>query len=209
MRDNIQKQYSDWGRLTYDPPKGLKIILPSNADVDFPFSVVPDHLVSCGPIVRSVRPVAEIDGELAEWLQQRPTVYINLGTHVLYDEATTLQLAEAVKSLLDEAKQKNQELQVLWKLNKGQAASEGKEGQANWISKAGYDGHNRIRIVDWLRPEPISVLESGSVVCSVNHGGANSYFEAVRSVRSHPHYSPRPPGLVERKAHCFQQEQAS
>lgn len=180
MRDNIKTQYSDWGRLTYDPPEGLKIILPSNADVDFPFSVVPDHLVSCGPIVRPTRSVADADAELAAWLKRRPTVYINLGTHVLYDDATTLQLAGAVKSLLDAAKDKGQELQVLWKLNKGHALGEDKS-QADWIRDSGYGGEDRIRIVEWLRPEPVSVLESGAVVCSVNHGGANSYFEAVNA----------------------------
>lgn len=181
MRDKIQRQYADWGRVSYDPPEGLKIILPSNSHVDFPFTVVPEHLVSCGPIVRPSRSVDETDEELAAWLKRRPTVYVNLGTHVSYDDDTTMELAGALKQLLSTAKQRKKELQVLWKLNKG-------EGHSSSLKNGEHDGEERIRIVDWLHTEPISILESDTVICSVNHGGANSYFEAVRSVRPPPHF---------------------
>jgi len=40
----------------------------------------------------------------------------------------------------------------------------------------------RIRIERWLTVEPAALVESGHIVCSVHHGGANSYFEAVRYV---------------------------
>lgn len=33
----------------------------------------------------------------------------------------------------------------------------------------------RVRIVDWFEAEPMAVLESGTVVCAVHHGGANSF----------------------------------
>jgi hypothetical protein len=38
----------------------------------------------------------------------------------------------------------------------------------------------RVRIVDWFEAEPMAVLESGTVVCAVHHGGANSFLETVR-----------------------------
>jgi hypothetical protein len=38
----------------------------------------------------------------------------------------------------------------------------------------------RVRIETWLKAEPNALLGSGNVVASVHHGGANSYFEAVR-----------------------------
>ncbi|KID72720.1 Glycosyltransferase sdnJ [Metarhizium brunneum] len=166
--------YSDWGRISFDPPEGLKVFLPSNSTVDFPFSVVPEHYVSCGPIVRSAPPLKESDVELDAWIRQRSTVYINLGTHFLYDDSGTMSLAASIKALLDAATEAGRDIQVLWKLNKG-VNSDG--DYAPLHQKIGY--HDRVRIVDWLLAEPISILTSGSVICSVNHGGANSYFEAV------------------------------
>ncbi|CAG9990345.1 unnamed protein product [Clonostachys byssicola] len=179
MQEKINKPYSDWGRVSYDPPKGLKIILPSNSHNDFPFSVVPDHIVSCGPIVRVAKPVEETDPDLAAWLKRRPTVFINLGSHVIYDKDATSELTAAVHSLLDEAKKAKQEIQVLWKMNKSAGGHEG--GQKSAVSSAmnGHAENDRIRIVDWLETEPISILRSENVICSVNHGGANSYFEAI------------------------------
>jgi hypothetical protein len=38
---------------------------------------------------------------------------------------------------------------------------------------------DRVRVVGWLEAEPAAVLTTGRVVCSVHHGGANSYYEAV------------------------------
>lgn len=171
--------YSDWGRLTFDPPKDLKIFLPSNSIVDFPFSIVPEHIVSCGPIVRQAASVEEMDPKLAAWLQRRPTVYINLGTHVLYEDDTNSSLAGAIRSLLDAASDVGKDIQVLWKVNrdKGQAKSD-HSGLYKEIGQAAED--QRVLIVDWLLAEPTSILNSGSVICSVNHGGANTYFEAVR-----------------------------
>ncbi|EXU97601.1 UDPGT family protein [Metarhizium robertsii] len=166
--------YSDWGRISFDPPEGLKVFLPSNSTVDFPFSVVPEHYVSCGPMVRSAPPLKESDAELDAWIRQRSTVYINLGTHFLYDDSGTMSLAASIKSLLDAATEAGQDIQVLWKLNKGDKSG---GDYAPLHQKIGY--HDRVRIVDWLLAEPISILTSGAVICSVNHGGANSYFEAV------------------------------
>ena len=48
------------------------------------------------------------------------------------------------------------------------------------LSTLGPEWESHVRITDWLIAEPISILKSGGIVCSVNHGGANSYFEAVR-----------------------------
>ena len=41
---------------------------------------------------------------------------------------------------------------------------------------------DRVRIVEWFDAEPTAVLEAGTVVCAVHHGGANSFLEAVRYV---------------------------
>ncbi|KAM0326253.1 hypothetical protein ACHAQA_006850 [Verticillium albo-atrum] len=178
LKTNNDIEFSDWGRLTIPPP-GLKVILPSRPDIDFPFSLIPDHIKSCGPIVLPAPPVQEADPALADWLARCPTVYVNLGTHASYDANEAAQLASALKLVLEEAEKRGEKLQVLWKLKK-KVAIEGKP-------EAGYEGieevlgglAERVRVVDWLDAEPISILESGKVVCSVHHGGANSYFEAV------------------------------
>ncbi|KAM3446730.1 hypothetical protein MY3296_009399 [Beauveria thailandica] len=170
--------YGDWGRLSYDVPKGLKIFLPSNPTIDFPFSKIPEHIVSCGPIVRSTAAIEEADPRLAAWLRRRPTVYINLGTHVAYQKDTNMHLAGAIKCLLDAATQQKQHLQVLWKVNRGKTDEE--PVHSDLYKEAGVvTDDERLLIVDWLLAEPTSILQSGSVVCSVNHGGANTYFEAV------------------------------
>ncbi|KAL0938507.1 2-hydroxyacylsphingosine 1-beta-galactosyltransferase [Colletotrichum truncatum] len=177
INSKINTEYSDWGRVSFDPPKGLKIILPSNSAVDFPFSVVPDHLVSCGPIVLPGKPLKEADPALEIWLAKRPTVYINLGTHATYEEADARELAGALKILLEAAKKEGKDLQVLWKLKKrGEYRG---EGFAAVLEAVGSEWEEHVRITDWLDADPMSILESGSVICSVNHGGANSYFEAV------------------------------
>jgi UDP-glucoronosyl and UDP-glucosyl transferase len=36
-----------------------------------------------------------------------------------------------------------------------------------------------VRIVPWLKPDPLAILRSGKVICLVNHGGANSCLEAI------------------------------
>lgn len=178
IKEKTGTEYSDWGRVAFWPPEGLKVILPSSPAVDFPFSVVPDHLVSCGPIVLPAKPLKETDPGMAVWIAKRPTVYVNLGTHATYEEADARELAGALRVLLDAAKEAGRELQVLWKLKKrGEYAG---EGFAAVLDVVGSEWEENVRVTDWLEAEPMAILESGNVVCSVNHGGANSYFEAVR-----------------------------
>ncbi|KAM3547043.1 hypothetical protein ARSEF1564_000084 [Beauveria bassiana] len=122
--------------------------------------------------------IEEADPKLAAWLRRRPTVYINLGTHVAYQKDTNMHLAGAIKCLLDAATHQKQHLQVLWKVNRGKTDEE--PDHSDLYKEAGVvQDDQRLLIVDWLLSEPTSILKSGSVVCSVNHGGANTYFEAV------------------------------
>jgi hypothetical protein len=77
-------------------------------------------------------------------------------------------------------------VKVLWKIPRG--SSEGGEGNgAAWgpgsvVERVlGEEMKNGVvRVVEWVQAEPMAVLESGSVVCAVHHGGANSFLEAVR-----------------------------
>lgn len=176
MKEAIDTDYADWAYISIIPPEGLKVLLASRPEIDFPFDILPEHMVPCGPIVRPSVPVNEADAELADWLAKRSTVLVNLGTHATYDEQHASAMADALDYLLQSAKKSGKPLQVLWKLNK-RGSSDLYENITNALITKWSDG---VRIVSWLAVEPSSILKSGHVVCSVNHGGANSFFEGIR-----------------------------
>lgn len=169
----------------------FKVLVSNLPEIEFPMRFIPPHLVPCGPILRPERPCAEVSPDLAAWIGRGPTIYINLGTHVQYYSPTEpLKLAGALRTVLDRADSDQERklggLQVLWKLVK----AKGLEGRFDFpIHEPGCDMHNvlgrymdagRIKIVEWIEPEPIAVLEEPNVVLAVHHGGANSFLEAVR-----------------------------
>ncbi|KAK4497184.1 hypothetical protein PRZ48_011634 [Zasmidium cellare] len=134
---------------------------------------LPSNVKICGPItLPPLRPLIETDAPLLQWLQQRPTVLINLGTHFSADRDASFELAKGIKTVLES----REDVQILWKL------------KFDWSKDAPirsliepFVGSNRLRITPWLRAEPSSLLETGHIVCVVHHGGANSYYEAVRA----------------------------
>lgn len=179
MKEKIDTDYADWAYISIVPPDGLQILLATRAEIDFPFDVLPQHMIACGPIIRPAQPIEKIDAELAEWLSKSPTVLVNLGTHASYDEDHALQTAKALDVFLDAAEKQGKLYQVLWKLNK----------RTEFGNSPAFNGivtkwKSVLRITNWLKPEPCSLLASGHIVVSVNHGGANSFFEAVRYVHS-------------------------
>lgn len=80
------------------------------AAASVPLEFVPKNVSAVGPIVVSVAPVAIQDPELSGWLQQRPTIFINLGSSVQYVEERSTVMAGAIKLLLDQ----RGDVQVLW-----------------------------------------------------------------------------------------------
>jgi hypothetical protein len=109
------------------------------------------------------------DPELAAWLTQAPTVLINLGSTVDYSADSARELLRAIKTLLE-----NSKVQVLWKFNK---RGEYSNDIFLEVSKEIKDG--RLRVEKWLGIEPAAMMETGNIVASVHHGGANCFFEAV------------------------------
>lgn len=55
-------------------------------EIEYPFEIIPENVVQCGPIFLSTAPASEQDPELANWLKKAPTVLIDLGSSVNYDE---------------------------------------------------------------------------------------------------------------------------
>ncbi|KAK1983969.1 glycosyltransferase family 1 protein [Colletotrichum cereale] len=173
------------GDLIGNPPKGLKVLVSSHPELDFPISHVPQSIIPCGPILREVPPVIGADPELHNWLSRGPTIFINLGSLSWTTEEQALEMAHAIISLQEEWRISGEQgrLQFLWKLNQ---SPDGKTGYDVYRKGCGLEAvlggefdKDAIRVVSWVAAEPYAVLQSGHVVCSVNHGGANSFWEAL------------------------------
>ncbi|WVR03363.1 hypothetical protein IAU60_000354 [Kwoniella sp. DSM 27419] len=125
----------------------------------------PSWLLCCGPILLPSRPVQETDPELAAWLSRGPTILIGLGTLFVMSEDYAYNMLASIRVVLDIRK----DVQVLWKVRKhGDFKVDGVDAL-----------DDRLRVVDWLETDPVAILQTGNVICSVNHGGSNSYHEAL------------------------------
>ncbi|KAH7141968.1 hypothetical protein EDB81DRAFT_948234 [Dactylonectria macrodidyma] len=176
---------NEMGVLKPAPP-GLRILVANTPELDYPFDVLPCHVISCGPIVRASSDIRSTDPYLDAWLAKGPTLYVNLGSHLEMDTSEALEMASAFRVLLAKADESRKGtspgLQILWKIKlKGQHNTETQGDLYQAIHEVlGIEKNNdRIRLTDWVTAEPKSVLESGHIICSVNHGGASSFNEAL------------------------------
>ncbi|TVY67503.1 Glycosyltransferase sdnJ, partial [Lachnellula suecica] len=167
-------------------------LVPSTPETDFPCYIEP-NVTGCGPILLPVPSVSEIDPALQAWLMRGPTVLINLGSHIRMDGPIAREFAAALKTLLDA----RPDIQVLWKLKTsgGLSLRDGSNPVPKSKSDSGFKGTGleegsldaisneveagRVKILEWLSVDPLAVLQSGDVVCSVHHGGSNSFHEAL------------------------------
>lgn len=158
-------------------PNDLKIAVGFLPELDFE-GILPHNILPCGPILRSALPIEQSDPELGNWLSRGPTVYINLGSMCQIDEQQMVEMACVIKAVIDKFQTSSQRpLQVLWKLKTHKGVN---TQNAKIVDILGQDiVADRVRIVDWVVSEPISILRTGNVICSVHHGGANSFNEAV------------------------------
>ncbi|KAH8886030.1 UDP-Glycosyltransferase/glycogen phosphorylase [Thozetella sp. PMI_491] len=175
------------------PPPGVRLMVAMSEDLDYPFAKIPDFLVPLGPIVRPFDRLVERDKELAGWLSRGPTLYVNLGTQMALTSSEALEMALALKDVLDGADKLGyggeRKLQIIWKLKRKPTnqqsvdVSEDPEWPGDWeavrdvfIDEMETD---RMRITGWIKVNPNSILQSGHVICSLHHGGANSWAEAT------------------------------
>ncbi|KAF6830911.1 udp-glucoronosyl and udp-glucosyl transferase family protein [Colletotrichum plurivorum] len=197
LQDHLHKELgpvklmelSDLGILT-PPPEGVRVLVANSPDIDFHFDSIPEYTTACGPIIRAAAPIATVDPEMAAWLRRGPTIYINLGTHIEYDLERAKEMAYALREFLDRAAEAGfvgeDKFQILWKMPRLLEEGDGED-------QTKFDGRwmeftdillnelieDRARITHWFTAEPKSILESGHVVCSVHHGGSNSFHEAL------------------------------
>lgn len=157
------------------PYSGITCICPALPETDFPFTVIPKEIVLCGPITMPFDPLEESDPALKKWLDNAPTVMINLGSHIVADEKLAREIASAFRILLDyHGRTDASKIQVLWK---AKASGDIQTVIDEIMGKEIKEG--RVKVVGWLEAEPISILQHPNVVCTVHHGGANSYYEGV------------------------------
>ncbi|TFK33934.1 hypothetical protein BDQ12DRAFT_738513 [Crucibulum laeve] len=148
-------------------------------ELDFHLPNLPANITMCGPFVLPVTDtVVAADTELASWLQNGGgrTILINLGTHALSDNFMAKEIAQAIGSVIQHERNQGRYLQVLWKLK----VVEGSSVETTVNEELGKEiGAGRVRVINWLKVDPLAILQEGSVICSVHHGGANSFFESV------------------------------
>jgi len=108
------------------------------------------------------------------------------------------EFAAGLKVLLDS----RPDIQILWKLKTSGGLALQDNKTANSKTDSGFHSEafekgsldaistelaaGRVKVQEWLSVDPLAVLQSGHVVCSVHHGGSNSFHEALRYSHSIP-----------------------
>ena len=151
----------------------IEYIIPALPELDYPYSI-PSNMTCCGPIVRAFPPLAEIDCQLAKWLSNGPTVLINLGSHFESEAEDAVKIVKGMRVVLA----RHATIQFLWKLGTTNNALDEKVSQ---IIGTEIDS-GRVKVERWLKAEPLAILQTGDIVAFVHHGGANSFYEAVKYV---------------------------
>ena len=173
--ESLRKSLGLRSLFDFKPELGVTYISPALTEIDFPFVKIPEAILLCGPIVMPFDPLEKSDPALMKWLDNGPTVMINLGSHMVSDEKLAREMSCAFRMLLDyHDKRGSSKIQVLWK-----AKTEGDIHKVidEIIGKEMKEG--RIKVVAWLDAEPVSILQHPNVVCTVHHGGANSFYEGI------------------------------
>lgn len=151
-----------------------RILCPSLPELDFPMQVR-STTFGCGPIALPKRPVSELDPDMDGWLRRdgMKTLLINLGTHHAMDSMHALEIARALKQMLDRVS----DLQILWKIK---LTDDRQQGDIEDVFGPDLVAKKMIRMERWLKADPVALLDTGKVIAQVHHGGANTYFECCR-----------------------------
>lgn len=144
-------------------------IAMSFPEAELPLDYIPSNIHVAGPLVLDAAPAETQSPELARWVKQAPTMLINLGSVVVYDEAMARAMLSAIVPVLEA-----ENVQILWKIKKrDQFGDEFLEPAKKYIE------NGRLRLESWLNVDPTSLYKTGDIVASVHHGGANCFYEAL------------------------------
>lgn len=159
----------DWYGYRRDDTPFISQTLPA---ASLPVSVVPKNVTCVGPMIVQEPPAAEQAPALVAWLARGPTIVINLGNHISYDEKRAVAMSKALAMLMDE----RPKLQAVWKFKKDRVDYPDEVYQS--IIKRHIDD-GRLRMVSWLDVNPLCMMQTGHIVASVHHAGAGSYNDAL------------------------------
>ncbi|KAF5556416.1 2-hydroxyacylsphingosine 1-beta-galactosyltransferase [Fusarium napiforme] len=148
---------------------GVPWITQNTQGAMIPVELLPPNVTCAGPIIMSGPPADQQDPEIAAWLKKAPTLLINLGSNLAYDESRAEVMAIAIAALLSST-----DYQVIWKFNKL-----GYFSDDFLVHLKPYLDNERLRMPSWLVADPASLLDTGNVVTSVHHGGSNCFHEAL------------------------------
>ena len=136
-----------------------------------PVDFVPQNVSCAGPMVLSAAPAAEQDAELVQWIQQKPTVLINLGSAFTYSISQTREMADGIRLVLES----NPDIQIVWKYRLSPNVVD-----FDWQAVVEpLEATQRVRATQWLSVDPSSLMETGHIVAHVTHGGAGGYHESI------------------------------
>jgi hypothetical protein len=144
-------------------------IAMSFPEAELPLEYIPDNIRVAGPLVLDAAPAEAQSAELAGWVKKAPTMLINLGSAVTYNEGMARVMVDAITPVLE-----TQNVQILWKLRREGEFSDEFLAPAKKFIESG-----RLRLESWLEVDPTSLYKTGDIVASVHHGGANCFYEAV------------------------------
>lgn len=149
-------------------------ITQTTEGASIPVDVVPENVTCTGPIVLDAGPAIEQDPELVAWMADGAdpasgahggTLLINLGSSVIYSLEQAGIMAEALRQTMV----RFPGVKALWKLR----TDAGDSDDIHAATDAHLEGlGGRVRIVEWLTVDPVSLLETGHIVASVHHGGS-------------------------------------
>lgn len=151
--------------MAFDPFSDITYISQTLPGASIPLEKLPKNVVPAGVILLESGEADQQDPELLGWLKQAPTVVINLGSLFKYSEDRARMMAEAIHAILS-----LNDIQVLWKM-----AGAPEVGDDYLLPLMDDVGKGRIRVMEWLPINTLTLLSSESVVLSVHHGGSSSY----------------------------------
>ena len=143
-------------------------ITQTTEGASIPVDFIPPNVTCTGPISIVHAPSREQDPELMDWLERKPTIFISLGSELHSGIQQTEAMAGAIELILQKT-----DFQVLWKYKPPRVPYDW-EALLKPLEATG-----RVKASQWLTVDPPALLQSGSIVTFVTHGGANGFHEAI------------------------------
>ena len=133
-----------------------------------PVATVPKNVTLTGPInLAGLEKKSLAAMKLLDWAK-KPTVLICLGSGFKYHEWQARAMLEAIQNVLRQT-----EVRILWKMSKRGVYDD------YFLKTAVEESADRLRIEKWLEVGPPTLLQEGSVLAFVHHGGAGCYHDSL------------------------------